>query len=324
MNANPNTFGGAYDLSALANRARQAQSQQSAGQSVAPAAPSQAEQASVAAGADIEVAGYVIDINPASLANFVKLSERVPVMVEFHTLRSQGSQELGRKLSAEVAKREGDVLLVRIDGDNSQVGTLLQAFQVQSLPAVCVLLMGQPIQLFSGDQEADVIKQVIDRVILLARENGVSERATLNPDAAPSAEPALPPRHQAAYDAIEAGDYARAVAEFQAALNASPADVVADSGLAQAKLLLRTDGLELDQVLAKPVEELEDVISKADVLAVIGHFDKAFDAILTAFEVADKDDRDRLRTHLLDLFKVAGNDNSAVPAARVRLTNLLY
>ena len=320
MNVNPSSFGGAYDLSALANRARQAAGNAPGDKAQEP--PSSSSQGG-SEGA-VQVASYVLEINPASLASFVKLSERVPVMVEFHTVRSQGSQELGRKLSSEVIKREGDVLLVRIDGDNSQVGQLLQAFQVQSLPAVCVLLMGQPIQLFSGDQESDVIKQVIDRVILLARENGVSERAVLSADAAPAAEPALPPRHQAAYDAIETGDYAKAVAEFQAALNESPADVVADSGLAQAKLLLRTDGLELDKVLAKPAEQLSDVIQKADVLAVIGHFDKAFDAILTAFEVADKEDRDKLRTHLIELFKVAGNDNPAVPAARIRLTNLLY
>ena len=321
MNATPSNFGGAYDLSALANRARQNQGQSDAnsGQERPVAATSESQP-----GVEIQLASYVQEISPASLASFVKLSERIPVMVEFHTVRSQGSQELGRKLASEVVKRDGDVVLVRIDGDNSQVNQLLQAFQVQSLPAVCVLLMGQPIQLFSGDQEPDVIKQVIDRVILLARENGVSERAALSPDATPAVEPALPPRHQAAYEAIEAGDYAKAVAEFQAALNESPADVVADSGLAQAKLLLRTDGLELDKVLATPAADLSDVISKADVLAVIGHFEKSFDAILTAFEVADKEDRDKLRTHLIELFKVAGNDNPAVPAARVRLTNLLY
>ena len=318
----PGNLGGAYDLSALVNRARSGQPAQPS----APAESSSSQTVSAHTGAtgEVTVANLVLDIEPTGLANFVKVSERVPVIVEFHTARSQGSQELSRKLAAEVVKRDGDVLLVRIDGDHPKVGTLLQAFQVQGLPAVCVLLMGQPVALFNGDQEPDVIKQVVDRVILLARENGVSERAVVDADAQQPETPALPPRHQAAYDAIEAGNYAKAVEEFQAALNEAPADVLADAGLAQAKLLLRTDGLNLEKVLSAPATNLQDVLAKADVLAVIGDFEKSFDAILSTFAVAPKEDRDVLRPHLLELFKVAGNDNPEVVKARLRLTNLLY
>jgi len=325
MNYNPSSLGGAYDLSSLVNRARSSAPSQSAGTSVdnTPAANGQPNTA--AAQDQVYVTSLVLDVQPSELATFVKVSERVPVIVEFHTVRSQGSQELGKKLATEVTARGGELILVRIDGDHQQVGTLLKAFQVQQLPAVCVLLMGQPVPLFNGDQEPEVIKQVVDRVLILARENGVSELAIVDADAlsAPLA-PALPPRHKAAYEAIEAGDYSRAVDEFQAALNEAPADVVAAAGLAQAKLLLRTDGLDLEKVLASPAQELADVLQKADVLAVIGHFDQAFDAILTVFTLATKEDRDSLRTHLLELFAVAGADNPDVAKARLRLTNLLY
>ena len=50
----------------------------------------------------------------------------------------------------------------------------------------------------------------------------------------------LPPHHQAAYDAIDAGDYAAAITAYEAALNESPADELAPVGLAQVKLLERT------------------------------------------------------------------------------------
>jgi putative thioredoxin len=314
----PQSLGGALDLSSLVNR-------QPAGAG-AGAGASQVSQDSApsAAAASIEVASLVMDVTPATLASFVKLSERVPILVEFHTLRSESAPQLSAKLAAEVQRRNGDVLLLRIDGDNPQAAQLLQAFQVQGLPAVCALLMGQPLALFSGNQEESVLKQVLDRYLLLARENGINGAAVVSETAEAPKQPELPPHHKAAYEAIEAGEYATAVAEFEAALREAPADAVALRGLAQAQLLVRTDNKDLEQILTTPAAGLEDVLLKADVLAVIGHFDKSFDALLDTFAAADKDDREKLRAHLLELFKVAGGDNPAVAAARSRLASLLF
>lgn len=321
MNSFPQSFGGAVDLSSLVNKAK-------AKSTDTPAAAAQADVSHVSAlpGTDgpVEVASLVIDVSPAGLANFVKLSERVPVLVEFHTARSQGGAELSRKLAQDVVRRNGDMVLLRIDGDHAQVGELLRAFQVQSLPAVCALLLGQPVPLFNGDQTAEVIKQVLDKLVLLARENQVNQRAAVVEGAETPAEPPLPPRHAAAYDAMESGDYSKAIEEFEAALREAPADVVADGGLVQAKLLQRTEGLDLEKVLRDPATDIASVLQKADVLAVIGHFDKAFAAILDTFAVAQKDDREVLRSHLLDLFKVAGPTSPEVNQARATLTNLLY
>lgn len=323
MSSFPASFGGAVDLSSLVNKAK-AQSSGQVNPNDAATAPGANAPASAGAANPTEVVSLVMDISPAGLATFVKLSERVPVLVEFHTARSQGGADLSRKLAQDVVRRGGDMILLRIDGDHAQVGELLRAFQVQSLPSVCALLLGQPVPLFNGDQTPEVVKQVLDKLILLARENGVNERASVVEGAEQPAEPPLPPRHAVAYDAMEAGDYAKAVTEFEAALREAPADAIADGGLAQAKLLLRTDGLDLEKVLSTPTSELADVLQKADVLAVIGHFDKAFDAILDTFAVATKEDRDLLRAHLLDLFKVAGPQAPEVGTARARLTNLLY
>jgi len=323
-------MGGAVDLSALVNRARQQSTQSAparAGEAPAQTAPgtpgSAAQNEAAAATTDgLGVTSLVQDITPNELAKFVKFSEKVPVLVEFHTVRTETSVSLSRKLVAEVNRRGGELILLRIDGDNA--GQLLQAFQVQSLPAVAALLMGQPVPLFNGDQDPPVILQVLDKLIQLAVENSITQRATVTSDAPVATEPALPPRHQAAQDAIAAGDYEGAVREFEAALNEAPADVLAATGLAQAKLLERTDKLDLERVLSEPSTTLASVIEKADVLAVIGHFDKAFGAILDTFEVATKEDRELLRNHLLELFKVAGSNTPEVAAARARLTNLLY
>lgn len=321
MNSFPQSFGGAVDLSSLVNKAKA-----NSTDATAAAPPADVSHGSALPGTDgpVEVASLVIDVSPAGLANFVKLSERVPVLVEFHTARSQGGAELSRKLAQDVVRRNGDMVLLRIDGDHAQVGELLRAFQVQSLPAVCALLLGQPVPLFNGDQTAEVIKQVLDKLVLLARENQVNQRAAVVEGAETPAEPPLPPRHAAAYDAMESGDYSKAIEEFEAALREAPADVVADGGLVQAKLLQRTEGLDLEKVLREPATDIASVLQKADVLAVIGHFDKAFAAILDTFAVAQKDDREVLRSHLLDLFKVAGPTSPEVNQARATLTNLLY
>lgn len=306
-------FRGALDLSSLLKPAT-------------PATPAAAPNATVgerpeAPGSELRVPSLVMDVTQDKLASYVRLSERVPVIVEFTTVRMESSVSLSQKLVEDVTRRNGEIILLRMDGDQSS--EMVTAFQLQSLPAVAGLLRGSPVPMFVGDQPADVIAQVIDKIIELAHQNGISETAIAD-EKAEIAKPKLPPRHQAAYDAIEAENYDQAIAEFEAALNEAPADAIAATGLAQAKLLKRTDKLDLQQVLESPAKTLSDVLLKADALALIGHFEKSFQAILDTFEVASKEDRDVLRTHLLELFKVAGANNPAIPAARTRLTNLLF
>ena len=307
-------FRGAIDLSSLAKPAVTASSSASASQ--AGETPNGSNST-----LEVRVPALVIDVTQANIASYVKLSERVPVLVEFSTVRMESAQALSKKLSTEVLKRNGQLVLLRLDGDQSP--DMVKAFQIQSLPAVAGLLRGSPLPMFVGDQEESVIAQVLDKVLELAAENGITGRAIAD-ETVESVKPVIPPRHQAAYDAIEAEDYPAAIAEFEAALNEAPADVIAATGLAQAKLLQRTDKLDLELVLEAPAKTLADVLLKADCLALIGHFDASFKALLDTFEVADKDDRNLLRSHLLELFKVAGNNNPAIPAARSRLTSLLY
>jgi putative thioredoxin len=273
------------------------------------------------AGGPVAVPSLVIDVTQATLATYFKISDRVPVLVEFTTLRHEDSQSLSQKLAEDVLSRNGEVVLLRLDGD--QAPEMVTAFQLPSLPSVAALIKGQPVPMFAGDQDAAAIKDIITRVIALAKENGVAQVAVADATVEP-AKPSLPPRHQAAYDFIEAGNYAAAVKEFEAALNEAPGDVIAATGIAQAKLLERTENANIEEVLAAPAQELADVLNKADCLAVIGHFDMSFKALLDTFEVATREDREVLRAHLLELFKVSGNGHPAVAAARSRLTNLLY
>lgn len=299
-------FRGAVDLSTLGKPKEQAPTQQALGS---------------AADGPIRVPSLVVEVDQSLLVAYVKISDSLPVLVDFYTQRSQSSLTLSAKLATDVINRAGQVVLLRIDGDaNPQ---LLQAFQITQLPAVAAMIKGQPVPMFAGDQEEEVITQVIDKVVALANQNGLNGVAIADSEAVIET-PMLPPRLQAAYDAIDSQDYETAVKEFQAALAEAPADEIAATGLAQAKLLLRTKNLDFEAVVEAPARELADVLQKADVLAVIGHFELAYKALLDTFELATKEDREVLRQHLLELFKTAGPNHPAAAQARIRLTNLLY
>ena len=266
----------------------------------------------------IPVPSLVLDADSKNLANYLNLSDAVPLLVDLYTLRNPQSSELSQKLIGEVVKRGGALVLLRIDADaNPQ---LAQAFQVQQLPSVIAILRSQPISLFSGDQPADSIALVVDKVLEAAAANGVT--GTVVADSADAPVPTLPPEHQAAMEAIERGDYEAAEAAYKAALAQAPADALATAGLAQVQLLKRTDTIDYEKVLATDAQDLKGALEKADAHTSIGDFATAFSVILDRFE-AHTDERDALRAHLLELFKVAGTDPAVAPA-RARLTNLLF
>jgi putative thioredoxin len=269
----------------------------------------------------VKVPSLVLEASQETLAGFVKISNSLPILVNFATTRNETSASLTKKLSDEVIRRNGAMVLLVIDGDSNP--QLLDMFQIQSLPAVAAVLKGSPAPLFVGDQEVAAISQILDKVVELGRSNGLTAVAQVDEDAAPPTL-TLPPRIQAAYNAVDAGDYELAVKEFEAALAEAPADQLAITGLAQAKFLVRSSDLSMEEVLTKPAETLQDVLNKSDALMAMGHFDKAFDAVLDTFAVADKEDRETLRTHLLELFKIAGDANELVAIARRRLASLLY
>lgn len=308
-------WGGAVDLSEFARKAAQA------GAPAQSNAPGANDGAAGTVSAKIPVPSLVVQVTPETMGGFVSLSNSLPVLVNFTSERAETSSALTAKLAQEVVNRNGELVLLCIDADaNPQI---LEMFQVQSVPAVAAILKGRPAPLFVGDQEPQVIAQVVDKVIALAVSNGLTAVAVVDESAA-LPEQELPPHVQAAYDAVDAGDFAKAVVEFEAALAESPANKMAITGLAQAKFLVRSQKIEVETVLTKTAETLQDVLDKSDALMAMGHFDKAFDAVLDTFAVADKEDREILRTHLLELFKVAGETDPLVSAARSRLASLLY
>jgi putative thioredoxin len=260
--------------------------------------------------------------NETNLRNFIELSNQVPVIIEFYAGWSEQSKALSPKLIKLVGEFDGRVVLLQFDLDSNV--NVARAFKVGTAPTVLALLRGQPVPLFDGDQPDENLKVVFDRVLEIAAENGINQKVSVEMPTGEVPPPALPPKHQAAFDAIDGGDYAEAVRQYEQAIAENPGDTLAIAGLAQAKLLVRTEGIDFEKILASAPETVEDVLIKADACFAVGHPAQAFSTILTKFAVTFGDERETLRKHLLELFLICPPDQPELADARRQLAALLY
>src|SRR5699024_8834900 len=114
-------------------------------------------------------------------------------------------------------------LLARIDVAANP--RLAQVFQVQAVPAALAVIKGQPVPLFQGAPAIEQVRPVLDQLLQLAQEQGVTGTVDTEQETGTDeeTEPPLPPHIQAAYDAIEADDLDGAAAAFEQAINDNPA-----------------------------------------------------------------------------------------------------
>ena len=75
---------------------------------------------------------------------------------------------------------------------------------------------------------------------------------------------------------------------------------------------------------AVAIDDFVAQLRAADFLLGTGNIAAAFDRLLDVVSRTSGEDRDRARTHLVDLFSVVGNDDPRVSAARRRLTTALF
>ena len=319
---------GAVDLGALAKR------RPAAGNGASPTATAPGTAAAPGTpGADAGAAsGLVIDVTDASfMVDVIQRSSTVPVVIDFWADWCQPCKQLSPVLERLAAQYQGAFLLAKIDLDaNPQLG---QAFQVQSIPAVFAVLRGQPVPLFQGAQPEPQVRAVIEELLRVAAANGVTGRIEVDDapppvdDAQPSEEEELPPLLQAAYDAIERGDLPAAITAYETALRENPSDEEARLGLAQVKLLERTQDVDLTKARTSAAADPQDVEAQllvADIDLLGGHVDDAFARLISTVKVTSGPERDRVRQRLIELFEVVGSQDPRVGAARLALANALF
>ena len=296
------SFNGGYDLSSLRK----------------PAQPTAAESEPAQL---VSVEALVIECTEQNLRDVLAISNDVAVVIEFHA-DSVKVLDFSARLKALIEVRAGRVVLARVDAQTEQ--RVSQAFGVKGAPTLIAVLKGQPVPLFEGEQDDASVNNVFDQVLKVAAENGVSKTAVADGvPAAPAGVSELPPVHQEAFDAIGRLDYDAAIAAYTRALNENPRDELAISGLAQVKLLKRTDGKNPNDLPSTAPASLDKLFEWADVMASVGNAKAAFDALLDAF-AAQPDNRDALRKHLIELFATVDPSDEVLIAARKRLATLLY
>ncbi len=304
---------GAVDLAAVAAQAKRRDQPASSG----------GASGSAAAGA------FVVDATEASFQGVVEQSMTVPVVVDLWAEWCGPCKQLSPVLESLATEYAGRFLLAKVDVDaNPRLG---QLFQAQSIPTVVAIVKGQPVPLFQGALPEQQVRAYLDELLRVAEANGVTGRleggAPADDAAEEPAEAPLPPLHQKAFDAIEAGDLDAAAAAYEQALAQAPADADAKVGLAQVNLMRRTQDADpqaaREAAAGAPADpDAQMLVADLDLLG--GHVDDAFARLVETVRVTAGDDRDRVRGHLVELFEVVGSDDPRVAAARRALSAALF
>jgi len=331
----PSGLRGAVDLSSLVDRAQrptQPGTDPAAAGPSAGSAPSGVDPTGAPAAGDLTVPSLVIDVTDQSFQDVLQLSSVVPVIVDIWAEWCGPCKQLSPILEQLTAEYDGRVVLAKVDADTNP--QLVQAFQAQSIPTVAAVIGGRPLGLFVGALPEAQVRDVFEQVVAAAEQNGVTGRVTVDGAAAPTDEPQgepepepLPPHHQAAYDAIERGDYDAAVQEYRTAIAQDPNDQMAVAGLAQVSLLARLDGRTADEVrsaAAAGPQDVEAQMAVADLDVSGGHVEDAFGRLLDLVPTVFGDEREALRVRLVEYFELVGVDDPRVAVARRRLANALY
>nr|NLD39637.1 tetratricopeptide repeat protein [Actinomycetales bacterium] len=187
--------------------------------------------------------GVIVDVTDATFSQVLQQSATVPVVIDLWAEWCEPCKTLGPILERLASEYGGRFLLAKVDVDaNPQIA---QAFQVQSIPSVVALLGGQPVPLFQGAYPESQIRQVLDQLLQVALQNGITGTVTPADDAQPeeAPEPELPPHHAAGLAAIEEGDFDAAEAAYRAAIKENPGDNEARVALLQVAWMRRIEGL---------------------------------------------------------------------------------
>ncbi|MFJ6536356.1 co-chaperone YbbN [Paenarthrobacter sp. NPDC091711] len=270
-----------------------------------------------------------VDATEANFQDLVQLSAQIPVLFILWSSYAPESPAVLDAAERVVESYGGRLVLAAADVDTFP--QLAQAFQVQAVPTAVAVVKGQPVPLFQGPADDEQIRNLVEELLKVAAANGVTgsmgDAATAGEDAEPAP---LPPLHQAAIDAIEAGDYAAAVAAYKQALLDQPADADAKAGLAQVELMARLDKLSapeaetLRDLAAKEPDNLQAQLSVADLDISGGHIDDAFNRIITFIGRNFGPERETARVRLLELFEVVGTQDERVAKARQGLARVLF
>ena len=283
----PPNFGQAFDLSSLTKP------------KVDPTTP--------LPGIEVSVENLSSDILPLSLVR--------PVIVLMWSPRSAESVEMIKVLGKLEVDYKGAFALARVDIEaHPQVA---QAFQTKAVPYAVAIIAEQMVPLFEQSYPEAQVRMVMDKVLTLAAEQGIGQAPVEQMEA----------EEIEALEALEAGNYVAAEAAYKKWLSRKPAENLAKLGLAQTQLLMRTEGLELNDVIEQSASNPSDIalqLKAADVEIVNGGVEAAFARLIHAVRATSGDERTKVKDHLLNLFALVDQSDPRLVAARKELASALF
>ena len=251
------------------------------------------------------------------VSDFVaKSKEKVVVLLAWST-RSSQSKEILETLGKLVSADKDSWLLGTVDVDSQP--QVAQALQIKSVPVAIAIVAEQLLPLFESVPPADQVRLVINKLLELASQKGVGK--------APEGATEIPmeAEEEAAYAAMEKGDYKAAKLSYEAWLKRKPNEKLAIVGLAQVNLMIRIDGL--DPVLTLKNAKADDLTSQlmcADIQIASGDLSGAFDRLLAVIKSNTGDQRDKAKAHLISLFNLVDPTDPRLVKARGELASVLF
>jgi len=258
-------------------------------------------------GIEVTVENLSTDILPLSLVR--------PVIVLMWSPRSKESADMVMTLGKLETDYKAAWSLAHVNIDTHP--EVAQAFQTKNVPYAVAIIAEQMVPLFEQAYPEAQVRMVLDKVLTLASEQGVGE--------APVEQ--MEPEEIEAMDALEAGNFLAAEAAYKKWLARKPAENLAKLGLAQTQLLMRTEGLQLNDVIAQSMAEPSSIdlqLKAADVEMVNGGVEAAFTRLLHAVKATSGDDRIKVKNHLLNLFSLIDSSDPRLVAARKELASALF
>jgi putative thioredoxin len=275
--------------------------------------------APAAAGAPVTV----IDVTEATFeAEVLQRSLQVPVLIDFWADWCGPCKQLSPVLERLAGEAAGAWVLAKVDVDSNQ--GIAGQLQIQSIPTVLLALGGRLIQGFTGALPERELRSFLEQVLAAAAQAGLA-----GPGDAPAAaeQPMADPMVTAAEEALAEGDYAAAVAAYDALLAQRPGDAEAVAGRAWAGLLQRSAEVDPDAVLAAAQAAPDDVAAQtaaADVEVLSERIEPAIERLVGLVRRTSGEERDAVRVHLLSLLDALDPADPRVMSGRRALSNALF
>ena len=263
---------------------------------------------------DVPMPGLEVTVENLN-SNILPLSSVRPVIVLMWSPRSPESQEMITTLGKLEVEYQAKWSLARVNIDTHP--EIAQAFQTKNVPYAVAIIAEQMVPLFEQAYPEAQVRLVIDKVLTLSAQQGIGE--------APVEQ--MEPEEEEAMNALESGDFTVAEAAYKKWLSRKPNENLAKLGLAQTQLLIRTEGLDLNNVIEESTKSPADIelqLKAADVEIVNGGVEAAFSRLLNLVKATQGDEKNKVKNHLLNLFALVDQSDPRLISARKELANSIF